>query len=1708
MTDKKLQGQLKSLIAKKEQYFIRIQNLYDLLKRLDDRKSIDNFLSRYKTLNETKNLLTNTLDSINQIQFELDDKFEPDYKLLNSCDEMICEIEYAKDKLGHNNTDSHTKIPHLKLPKFQLCSFSGDLKEWPIFYETFKTAIHDNSSLCDSERIQYLIGKLHGRALETISSIPATEYNYAIIWQTLLDKYEDKRKLALSYISQMFNFSAIKSESFPQLNQFLEKFANAYEALKRLDIEDLADFIVLHLASSKLDEQTFKYFEMSDSIRGKQFPAFQDLVQFLKEQVRILERVQGNPAIKSKTHSANVSKSHSFFTTRKLNESKPAFTVNCALCKGEQHQLYRCEKFLGMSPIDRHKLIKLHRRCFNCLSSLHQVPNCRSSSSCNVCQKKHHSLIHLNATAPPEAIVEVSEKEPGIVSCYGSLTNKTSSVLLSTAVVKVKSVLGKWHKLRFLLDSGSQTNLLTDKCCRELGLKTEKMFSSIQGIGNIPTKITSKVTITFTPHFDTNLQYTLDFLTVNKIAENVPSVHIDMTNLPHLKNLILADETFYKPGPIDGIIGAELYPYLLRNVQVSDPTQKCVAIDTSLGYVVMGRAPTAVPNAVENIFSCFYEHSTEPSLEKIVEKFWNVEEVPQDTLSPSFDDECESIFVKTHSRDAIGRYIVDLPFKDDPSKLGNSSEVAKRRFFLLERRFTKIPGLKEKYSAEIQKLLDNNYLSISNGDDGYFLPHHAVVKEHSESTPVRIVFDASAKTNSGLSLNDILHVGPKMHTDCFGLLLRFRLFKHAMTADVRQMYSRILVNPLHCKYQKILWRFNAYEPLQTYQFNRVTFGVTSSPFLALRTVQQLALDEGARFPLAKVHVPTDMFVDDLVCSVPSVEYGCNLHKEAVELFASGGFELVKWSTNNPDILHNIPEQMRKMNSISFDHDNASKVLGLIWKPQTDEFSFQFKLTQEGCTKRTMLSTIARIFDPIGFLGPVLLYTKCLIKELWSKEIGWDEPPPEEITKKFEMFVAELHLLSDHAIPRHVNIEKNCTIWLVGFCDGSNAGYGAVVYIRVSDPNGIVSVNLFAAKSRVTPIKKCLTTPRIELSSACLLSNLIRSVKSSITQRISIDRIVAFSDSTITLGRIKNLNTRSDVFVKNRVTQIRENLDPKFWLHVSTADNPADCLSRGLLPRQLLENSLWWHGPHWLIKHESQWPITFENNAFVDPEADEICNAVVEEVDENDNVILTLISRCSTWRKLLKTVAFVLRFVGKSKNRSFPLDAEELNNAEITIILSLQNKFFANDLKLIKSGADLKSAIGKLRPFIDKYGLLRVGGRLSNSQADYNQKHPILLPKKCVAVDLLIRHYHIENLHTGPSLLHSLLRSKYWLLGARSAIRKIIRNCNLCFRARPKSSNPFMADLPLGRVQPSAPFSHTGVDYAGPFHITLKRARGQRTQKAYLCLFICLSTKALHLELAPDLSTQSFLNAFKRFVSRRGLCDVIYSDQGTNFVGAKGYMAELYDLIDSSEYKAEFAKEFADNRIRWQLNPPSAPHFGGLWESNVKAVKSHLFKVIGKQILCVDEFVTVLTQIEALLNSRPLSLMSEDPSELECLTPSHFLLGKPLRSLPSVDFSKDNVNSLTRPALLDAIVQQYWKRWHIEYLHTLQSRNKWSRETPPIHIGTVVLIMDENAPPLKWLLGRVTQVLPGKDGVIRVAQVQTANGSYTRPVCKLCPLPTQ
>nr|XP_012146525.1 PREDICTED: uncharacterized protein LOC105663276 [Megachile rotundata] len=1192
-------------------------------------------------------------------------------------------------------------------------------------------------------------------------------------------------------------------------------------------------------------------------------------------------------------------------------------------------------------------------------------------------------------------------------------------------------------------------------------------------------------------------QRTLTFLTVPKIAQHIPDQPFDRSRIKIPRNIQLADPDFHRPAPIELLFGsgAALSMLSIGQISLSAPKEPDLYLQkTRLGWVIGGSPPS--PAQVHGA-SCHLSKS----LQSEIARFWEIEEGPQRQLYSDADKYCEAHFLQHVSRGSDGRYTVALPFNNKIMQLGESKSQAQRRFISLERKLQRNPALKKDYHAVIKEYLDLGHLmkipEDTESSRGFYLPHHGVVKTTSETTKLRVVFDGSAATSTGVSLNDALHVGPKIQDDLLYILLRFRIHRYVITGDIEKMYRQFIVRPEDRKYQRILWR-DADGEIQTYELQRVTFGLSAAPYLAIRCLSQLAQDEGHRFPEAARILCRDFYVDDALTGASSISEARAIRNQLTQLLSLAGLNIRQWAANHKSILRDLPEQDLNK-KLHFGDSPNLKTLGIFWNSSNDSISYEVKAQSPTTrvTKRVIASEIAKIYDPLGLLGPVISTAKMFLQKIWTIKLDWDESLPMNVFTEWSQFYRQLPLLNNIIFPRKTIPCTSTVTELHGFCDASERAYGACVYLRSIDKHGYAHVELLFAKSKVAPLKS-QSIPRLELCGALLLTSLITTAKKAL--HININNTFLWTDSTIVLHWLQASPHTLKTFVANRVTEIQENTRIKDWRHVPTLDNPADLISRGQYPEEFLQPSIWHQGPEWLCKDESSWPTTtllpLED---IIPEQKTATCLITATLDTS------ILDNYSSWARMQRIIAYCLRWK-KSNNIKGYLTAIEIKNAHNTIIKLLQQAHFAKELRLLSNNnSEIGGKLQYLSPFLDKDGILRVGGRLKHSFIPFPQRHPIILPKSRVTI-LIIEAEHRAQLHAGVQNTLHAVRRRYWPIDGRNQVWKALRPCTRCLRARPPPVDYIMGDLPAARVTESRPFTHVGVDYCGPFYVKERKHRNRAKIKVYVAVFVCLAVKAVHLEVVSDLTSEAFIAALKRFIARRGFCTNLYSDNGTNFVGANNELKDLRELIRSDDHQKKVTAFLADKAIAWKFIPPRAPHFGGLWEAAVKAFKHHLVRVVGSELFTFEEFNTLIIQIESILNSRPLTPLSSDPNDLSALTPGHFLIGESLTSLRERDFADTPSNRLSTWQHIQKVKRHFWNRWHREYLNELTRRSKWTKGSHSIKEGTIVLIRDDNVPPMHWALGRVLKVHPGSDGIVRTVTIKTATCTLDRAVKRLVPLP--
>ena len=767
---------------------------------------------------------------------------------------------------------------------------------------------------------------------------------------------------------------------------------------------------------------------------------------------------------------------------------------------------------------------------------------------------------------------------------------------------------------------------------------------------------------------------------------------------------------------------------------------------------------------------------------------------------------------------------------------------------------------------------------------------------------------------------------------------------------------------------------------------------------------------------------------------------------------------------------------------------------------------------EGLTKRSLVSDVAKTFDVLGWYSPTIVKAKILVQTLWSEKVGWDDPVPKPIVEQWLQWRNQLPLLANHCIPRCYFPKESIitSLQLHGFSDASERAYSGVVYLRMVDSSGTVHTSLVMSKTRVAPIKR-QTIPRLELCRALVLAQLLSHCKNVLN--IPMQSIFAWTDSTIVLSWLQGNPRRFKVYVGNRVAQIMDLTSPDCWNHVISSENPADCASRGIFPSEILEHHLWWNGPTWLKLPRTNWP---QQILTTDSTPEEMCTVSCNITITTDPLIP--FDKFERFVRYKRVIAWVIRFIDNCRARkrnlgreNGPVTTQELHRAEIYWFSVMQHSHFCKEIEYVKLNEQVKngklpttsSNISNLNPILDNNGLVRVGGRQQNADFTYNSRHPIILHSKHPLTKILIRSEHLRLLHGGPLLVSASLSRNFHIVGGHKAIRTVTRSCVTCRRRSAKPKPQLMGQLPSERITPDAVFSQVGLDYAGPVYLKQGSTRKPCIVKAYVCVFVSLSVKAVHLEPVSDLTTESFLACLRRFIARRGKRTLLWSDHGSNFVGANRILKELLEFL-SSQKTNEIVSDFCSCQgITWKFIPERAPHFGGLWEAAVKSLKKHMSRVVGNVKLNFEELTTVLSQIESCLNSRPLGTISlNDDDGIEVLTPGHFLIGRPMQALPDHALSYKPMSVLRRWYLCEALVRHFWNRRSAEYLTSLRKVTKWNLPHKNLQRGDIVVLREDGLVPTQWPIARIVNTHQGKDGLVRVVTLKTKNGVYTRPITKV------
>ena len=975
-----------------------------------------------------------------------------------------------------------------------------------------------------------------------------------------------------------------------------------------------------------------------------------------------------------------------------------------------------------------------------------------------------------------------------------------------------------------------------------------------------------------------------------------------------------------------------------------------------------------------------------------------------------------------------GHYEMNLPMTDTNPKLPDNKHIATKRLNYLKKRLKGNDKYRHQYTTFMNEILQNDEAELvptnEITNDCWFLPPHGVFHPK-KPDKLRVVFDCSAQCKN-VSLNNFLLQGPDFMNSLTGILCRFRKHEIAFMGDVQRMFHQFYVSKNHRDYLRFLWweDGNIDNDPAVFRMKVHIFGAKSSPGCCNYGLKTIATDyKTTENTEASSYLCNDVYVDDGLYSCPTIESVIKVIHDARAICQNGKLRLHKFISNSKEVLRSLSStecasSTSTITNISLGENNIDRALGMLWCTETDSFHFNF--TPSPCktvTRRHVLSIVASVFDPLGCLAPFTLIGKQILQELCKEKLDWDDELKGDVKAKWDGWTEELQNLSKIKVNRCLkpkSFGKVVRHELHHFSDASLLGYGCCTYIRFINDANEIHCSLLFAKSRVT-LLKVLTIPRLELNAALLAVKMSKMLRF----QLKYDNITEYfwTDSEIVLCYLRNDAKRFHIYVANRIQQIKNSTTIDQWQHVKSENNPADFTSRGLHANQL-EECCWFSGPLFLWNTEYNNPSNIPDIVLCtnDPEVKKNISTVniiqICDSSQAPTSILDRIDKFSTWTRAVLAFTMLRRFVKHRGPPSSTTCLQDITDTEKIIIRMVQEQHFSTIIETLKKDGVVNKTTHKehgllyqLDPMLDKEGILRVGGRLSRAQLQYGVKHPIILPKEGHVTQLIIRHYHDKIHHPGRGTTIAEIRSNgYWIIGCTRLVSSIIYNCVTCRKIRQSTQNQIMGDLPTCRTEPGPPFEHCGIDCFGPFHITERR----KSIKKYGIIVTCLASRAIHIEMLDDMSTDCFVNALRCCIAIRGPITTIYSDQGTNFIGAAHELKLALKNMDNTSIK----KKLLDNNCEFVFNPPHASHYGGVWERQIRTIRSVLNGILQQHShrLDISTVRTFMYETMAIVNSRPLDVISmNDPTNCEPLTPNNLITMKSkIILLPPGTFLREDI----------------------------------------------------------------------------------------------------
>nr|XP_049467061.1 uncharacterized protein LOC125908380 [Anopheles coluzzii] len=1623
---------------------------------------------------------------------------------------------------------------HRNVPT-ELPEFSGDPAEWPVFIAHYDYTT-EKCGFSNWENMIRLQKALKGPALEVVRSRLVLPEVVPQVIATLRSRYGRPEHLISALIGKMRRMPAPCREKPDTVVAFGEAVRSMVDHMQAAGLRaHLTNPLLLQEIVERLP--TSEQYSWARHIRGVTEPDLIVFGEFMTEwmdDAETLTRLDSpslkavdrkKPNTKGYVHAHVENQGATTSGTRAIQVGQ-----SCFVCNKRGHLVSKCFAFGAMAVKDRWRKARALSLCFSCLER-HNWRTCQNRAVCSIggCTRRHHALLH-GAEESREIGSEqnnIESREGGIdggviaESNHHQYVSSSSKALFRIVPVTVYGPAATVTTFAFL-DEGSSMTLVDDDLAEQLGVEGKVEPLCIRWTGNT-TRVEAgsrRVNLKVGPVGSTKRFAIHSVRTVPGLNLPRQSFVQDEGRWQHLERLPIRQYRDAEPKLLIGLDNLRLaVPLRTKEGGVGDP----IAVKTRLGWCIYGKPANLECERLLHICEC----NDQGNIHETIREYFDMQLIGAAHGVEQDPDERRAKQILDTTTARIGkRFESGLLWRKDDIELPPSIDMARRRFNCLERRMERDGHLKEQVHRQIRDLLSKQYVhkatlrELEEADQRrvWYLPI-GVVTNPNKPGKVRLIWDAAAKAH-GTSLNDMLLKGPDELSSLLGVLFRFRLYAVAACADVKEMFLQIMIRKEDKHAQRFLWRYEPTDELKTYIVDVVMFGSACSPATAQYVKNRNAREHMEQFPRAVEGIIESTYVDDFLDSFETEEEACQVSHDVREIFRNGGFELRNWTSNSMELMRCLGEANGDIKCLSSMGDEAERVLGMRWNPASDELGFctracttvsDLLIAERIPTKREVLRCVMSLYDPLGLLAMFVIHGKILIQDLWRTGTQWDEEINDMQLRHWRRWIDLLPAIADLRIPRSYFAAASKKMYENGewhlFVDASQHAYACVLYLRIFDDAGEPQCTLIGGKAKVAPLKP-LTIPKLELQACVLGARFLRYTQEH--HPINVRRRVLWSDSTVALSWIRSDPRNYKPFVAHRVVEILESTSVDEWRWVPTDHNPADEATKWKGKPNFDFGGNWFQGPEFLLHGEDDWPSQRHNS---DNPSEEIRQVNLHVEDSNTGLLPIRYERFSRLERLQRMIGWIVRYVGnlRRKYRGEPilggaLRQEELYEADKILWRQTQLEYYPEEVRILslddndgKPGGrtvSKQSHIYHLLPFVDDEGVLRMRGRIgAAADVPYSAKYPVILPRGSRLAELIVERYHRLYRHANNETVTNELRQQFQIPKLRALVTKTVKNCVFCKIRRSLPQVPPMAPLPKERLTPFVrPFSYVGLDYFGPVLVK----RGRSNEKRWIALFTCLTVRAIHLEVVHSLSTESCVLAVRRFVARRGAPVEIFSDNGTNFLGASRQLRR-----EIEERNETLAAIFTNAHTRWTFNPPGAPHMGGVWERMVRSVKAAISTVMEAKHAPDDEtFETVILDAEAMINSRPLTYVPLDPENQEAITPNHFLLGSSsgVKQQPVLPTNyRDSLKGNWKLAqhMLDGI----WRRWIKEYLPVISRQSKWFENVREIRKGDLVLVVDGTIRN-QWKKGIVERIMAGPDGHIRQAWVRTNTGAVRRPVAKL------